>query len=281
MVAPHAIDTTSPDAVAEAVKSAFAAVGAEDSQPFLDSLFDGVTSVFEGRYPGYQPIDMLYHDYEHTLQVALCLTHMLEGRRSEGASPVFQPRDWELAVISALLHDTGFLKKTGDDDGSGAKYTFVHERRSCDFARAYLPGHGITGPEIEDICSAIMCTGPRNDIRKAAFQREEARQIALVLVTADYLAQMSASNYLEKLPHLYQEFEEAFELSGTPPEKRPYNSLEQLLEMTPGFWRGYVSPLLENEACGAYRYLSANSDRNPYLDAVEANLAELERRLRQ
>lgn len=276
MISPHAVDTKHPAAVAETVKAAFGVIGAEASFSLLDRLFADVSGMFEGRYAGYQAIDMEYHDYEHTLQATVCLTHMLLGRRLTPDLPELRVRDWELAVMAVLLHDTGYLKKTGDDSGTGAKYTFIHERRSCDFTREYLPGLGVTQPEIEDICSAIICTGPRSRIGEVSFAREEARQMAFLLVTADYLAQMSAADYLEKLPRLYQEFVEAFDCDRIPLEKRAYQSLRELLEKSPAFWRNYVRPLLDSGAGGVYRYLSPAGLPNPYLEAVEANLAELE-----
>jgi hypothetical protein len=144
MVAPHAIDTKKPSEVAKATKEAFAGVGGEGVFPLLDRLFFDITEMFQGRYPGYQAIDMEYHDFEHTLQATVCLVHLLQGRSAAGDQPVFSIRDWELSVISVLLHDTGFLKEIGDNSGTGAKYTFVHEYRSCDFARAYLPKFDLT-----------------------------------------------------------------------------------------------------------------------------------------
>lgn len=276
MVPPHAVDTKNPAAVAKVVKAAFAGIGAEASFPLLDRLFLDVTDMFEGRYAGYQAVDMHYHNYEHTLQATVCLVHILDGRSRTFVRPVLIARDWELSVMAALLHDSGFLKVTGDLSGTGAKYTFVHERRSCDFAREYLPRLGVTASEIEDICSAIISTGPRSRISQVTFHRDEARQMAFILVTADYLAQMSAPDYLEKLPVLFREFVEAFEFEQIPPEKRPYHSLRELLEKSPGFWSNYVRPLLDFEAGGVYRYLG---QPNPYLQAVEHNMAELRRRL--
>ncbi|MFM2197986.1 MAG: hypothetical protein RLZZ505_1418 [Verrucomicrobiota bacterium] len=279
MIDPHVINTEQPQEVADAVKAVFRKVWGEGSFSLLDRAFRDVTELFEGRYPGYQAIDMEYHDYEHTLQATLCLTHLLEGRALTDDVPVFVIRDWELAVIAALLHDTGFLKKTGDNVGTGAKYTFVHERRSCDFARAYLPQLGLSQEEIEDVCSAIMCTGPRSQIGEVVFRCEETRIMAYFLVTADYLAQISAADYLEKLPRLYLEFQESFAYNRIPPEDRPYGSLRKLLEMTPGFWVGYVLPVLNDMVGGVYRYLSHEGQSNLYMLAAEANVAELMRRL--
>lgn len=279
MVNPHVINTEQPQEVAQSVKAVFGKVWGDGSFELLDRAFTDVTGIFEGLYPGYQAIDMEYHDYEHTLQATLCLTHLLEGRNLTDDTPVLEARDWELAVIAALLHDTGFLKKTGDKVGTGAKYTFVHERRSCDFARAYLAQLGLSPVEIEDVCSAIMCTGPRSKIGEVVFRCEEARIMAYMLVTADYLSQISARDYLEKLPRLYAEFEESFVYNRILPEDRPYNSLRQLLEMTPGFWAGYVLPVLNDKVGGVYRYLSPRGQSNPYILAAEANVTELMRRL--
>lgn len=279
MVPPHVIDTKDPNAVADAVKALFVVAGGEGSFPLIDRAFVDVARLFKGDFPGYQAIDMEYHDLDHTLQVTICMAYLLKGRRESAETPVLGIRDCELAVVSALMHDTGFLKEMGDDSGTGAKYTFIHEQRSCVFAWKYLPELGVTPSEIEDICAAMMCTGPRNTIGNVTFQSEEARQIALLLVTSDYLAQMSTPDYLEKLPRLYLEFVEAFEREEVPLEKRPYQSLDQLLEMTPGFWNKFVLPLLDGEAEGVYRYLSPEGMPNRYLEAIEYNLAELGRRL--
>jgi hypothetical protein len=52
-----------------------------------------------------------------------------------------------------------------------------------------------------------------------------------------------------------------------------------MLEKTEGFWSNYVRPMLDFEAGGVHRYLTSAGQPNPYLQAVEANLAEVRRRL--
>lgn len=279
MVPPHTIDTRNPLAVAAVVKAAFGDIGAEASWPLIDRLFADVTDMFAGHYPGYRGIDMLYHDYEHTLQATVCLIHILRGRSRSPDKPVLTPRDWELALMAVLLHDSGYLKEIQDVAGTGAKYTLIHERRSCDFARQYLPRMGVTATEIEDICSAIRCTGPQSRVSQITFYREEARVFAFVLVTADYLAQMSAADYPDELPLLYREFQEAYDYENVPPEKRPYKSIPEMIAKTPGFWADNVRPMLDFEAGGVHRYLTTAGQPNPYLQAVDANIAEVQRRL--
>jgi len=281
MVPPHPVDTKNPRAVTEAVKAAFGNISSQGSYPLLERLFADVTSMFTGQFPGYLSIDMQYHDYEHTLQATMCLVKVLEGRHRSGDRPALSPRDWELAIMAVLLHDAGYLKHADDREGTGAKYTLIHESRSCDFARHYLPPLGVKSDEIEDVCAAISCTGPQNKISQMTFRREEARIITFALVTADYLGQMSAPDYVDELPSLYGEFSEAFDFEHVPEQKRAYHQLGELLEKTPRFWENYVRPLLDFEAGGVHRYLTTAGQPNPYMQAVEANIEEVRRRVRE
>jgi hypothetical protein len=277
MTLPYEVNTKDPLAVCAYARTVFVRLGWGPSVPLVEHVFTDVSRMFAGEYPGYRGIDMRYHDFEHTLQATVCLLDIMQGRQRAGTLPALTSRDGELAVMAALLHDAGFLKRTDDPEGTGAKYTLVHERRSCDFARSYLPSLGVNADEIEDVCAAISCTGPRNRIATHVFRRPEARTIACILMTADYLAQMSAGDYPSKLQVLYNEFEEAFDYEGVPADKRPYRGVRELFQKTPDFWAKFVRPMLESEADGVFNYLSNTGQTNPYLDAVEANMVEIRR----
>ena len=105
--------------------------------------------------------------------------------------------------------------------------------------------------------------------------------MAFLLVTADYLAQISAPDYLDKLPRLYQEFQESFDHNRIPLDQRPYRSARELLEKTPSFWTDYVLPVLNEKVGGVYRYLAPPGQPNPYIEAAEANVAEVRRRMEE
>jgi len=281
MSSPLEVNTKSPPAVCAYAQGIFAGLGWAESVPWVEKIFSDVTRMFAGQFPGFRGIDMSYHDFEHTMQATVCLLGIIRGRQQSGAKPTFHRRDAELSLMAVLLHDAGFLKDINDTSGTGAKYTLIHERRSCQFARTYLPQYAVTPDEMDDVCAAIKCTGPRNHIAGHQFHRPEARVIACIVVTADYLAQMSAPDYLGKLPLLFREFQEAFDYERVPAEKRPYHSLRELQEKTPDFWHKFVYPLLENEADAVYRYLSITGQPNPYLLAVEDNLSKIRARLQE
>jgi HD domain len=279
MAPAHAIDTKNPGAIRDEARGAFAAMGHGDSAGLIDRLIADVTDMFTGKFAGYRAIDMRYHDFEHTLQATLCLLKILQGRHAQRAQPEFSRRDCEIALMAVLLHDTGYLKHTDDTAGTGAKYTMVHVRRSCDFARDYLPRLGVAPGEIEDVCQAISCTGPLNKIGAVDFRRPEGRVLACILVTADYLGQMAAHDYVEELPILFGEFQEAYEFEGFPEAKRMFHSETELLRKTPAFWEGYVRPMLERDAGGVFHFLDGARGDNFYVGAVEANMAEVRRRI--
>jgi len=281
MSSPLEVNTKDPAAICAYALNTFNSLGWKDSAPLVENIFRDVTRMFAGQYPGYLGIDMSYHDFEHTLQATVCMLSIIQGRQLSGASPIFHRRDAELSLMAVLLHDAGFLKHRNDTTGTGAKYTLVHERRSCQFARAYLPQFAVTPDEMDDVCATINCTGPRNHIAGHQFHRPEARIIACIVVSADYLAQMSSPDYLGKLPLLFREFQEAFDYEKVPAENRPYHSLRELQEKTPDFWHKFVYPLLEHEADAVYRYLSITGQPNPYLLAVEDNLTKIRARLQE
>lgn len=100
-----------------------------------------------------------------------------------------------------------------------------------------------------------------------------ARRLACLLVTADYLAQMSAPDYADKLDFLYAEFVEAYDYENVPAELRPYRDVAELKRKTPDFWEKFVRPMLDSEADGVHRFLTDTGQPNSYLDAVAANVA--------
>lgn len=239
-------------------------------------------SLFAGRLWHYQAIDVRYHDLQHSAQASCCLLGLAEGcRRADSKS--LSTRDIEIALAAVLLHDSGFIKADGDDRGTGAKYTHSHVLRSCALAASLLPPLGFHRDEVEDVVGMIRCTGLSGKVERSSFSSDSRLLLACMVATADFLGQMAAPEYPEKLPFLFAEFEEADDFSLVPRETRMFRSVEQLLGATGGFWRGFVLPRLESEFRGVYHYLEAPGGafrRNPYVEAVERNIAIISGRLR-
>ena len=269
------IDTKSASAVAEATCRAFAAMFPRGKPALIPRVFADVEAMFAGRYLDYQPIDTPYHDLEHTLQVTWCLVEILAGRHHVGIEPRLNERQFELAVATALLHDTGYLKMRADLAGTGAKYTFTHVLRSCAVASSYLPSIGVTLDELDGVLGAIRCTNSTSRIRRLHFQHPIEGIVGCAVATADYLGQMSVPNYLGELPLLFAEFHESDNFAAVPLDQRLYRSVDELIARTPNFWRTTVLPKLDNELLGLYRFLAKPYPDGPnqYMEAINQNIA--------
>jgi hypothetical protein len=268
------VDTKSAPAVAAVVRATFLHAHPGADTTIIDTLFRDVEDMFHGRYLDYLPLDMRYHDFEHTLQAALCFVQLLEGRYRAKVAPVLNTRQFEIAIAAVLLHDTGYLKLRSDREGTGAKYTYVHVIRSCAFAASYLPTVGFNGDEVELVVSAIRCTGPRSNISHLQFSGEVEHFIGCALATADYLGQMAASDYVDELAFLYAEFEESDNFFNTPRDKRLFRSVRDLIAKTPVFWEKFVLPRITHDYAGVFRFLADPypGGPNPYLQAIEKNM---------
>lgn len=243
---------------------------------FVDAACRLTERLFTGRFWSYQPIDLRYHDFLHTLQatqVYLDLAAAAKKHLPTNLKPSL--RQFELGLAAILLHDTGYLKAIGDDEGTGAKYTHSHVLRSCALAASVAPALGCLRPEIDDLLGFIRSTGLNGNPADADFSDEPARLVASMVATADYLGQMAAPEYPAKLAYLFAEFEEADNYNGTPKDRRPFKSASALVAATPSFWANFVRPRLDNDFAGVHRLLASPHPHgaNPYIDAIEHNVA--------
>jgi hypothetical protein len=165
------IDLKDTAAVAAFVIERFIRMFPGEDKSWLQTVFRDTVDLFEGRHVDYAPIDLQYHDLEHTLQATTCITLLLENRHTAGVVPCIGRRDFELALAAALLHDSGYLKLRSDRAGTGAKYTYCHVLRSCAFAATYLPTRGANELEIEVVLGAISCTGPLREFSHLPMER--------------------------------------------------------------------------------------------------------------
>ena len=253
----------------------------EGDRYFVHAAFGWAIQYFRGAYADYQPIDARYHDFEHTLQGTLCMVRLLQRRHAMGASPKLTQRMFELGLVAILLHDTGYLKKRDDTEGTGAKYTLIHVNRSCDFAAQFLSEKKFNPQEIAAVQNMIRCTGVNVDLSALTFQSDLERIVGYALGTGDLVGQMAAHDYIEKLPILYSEFAEAGRFSGKAMALGNFTSAEDLMQKTAAFWEKYVLPKIGRDFEGLYRFINDPYPDGPnyYLQKIEASLARLRTQL--
>jgi hypothetical protein len=241
-----------------------------------DALLEFVTNLFQGHVDGFLPCDTAFHDLDHTLEATEVVLDLLAAHRENPQFTPLRESDWLLVFAAILFHDTGYLKRTGDWDGSGAKYSAIHVGRSCFLAWDFLPEFGFTSDELRQVQNAICATAVTARMDQLPFRNLREWLMAAIVVTGDMLGQMAAPDYPERLPGLYLEFREAGAFSHFRNSSfGAYQSLLDLLAGTEAFFYRHVLPTLETELRGVYRLLTDQSGCNAYLDHMRLNVARV------
>lgn len=276
---PVDVDTRDVEAVCAESDRVYRSMYADADPGFFPWACSSFQAVFGGRYEDYLPIDVPYHDRQHTMQGLLCLVRLLHGRHTADVRPAIPRRVFELGIVAILLHDSGYLKRAADTEGTGAKYTLIHVDRSRAFAGSFLGEHGYSAAEIKTVQNMIQGTAMNTAPVEIPFATDVERTVGAALATADLIGQMSADDYVERLPELYREFTESCRYFGERAARLRYDSAEALIANTPSFWQSYVKPKLEDGCQAMYRYLNdpyPDGD-NVYLSRVEANVEKAAR----
>jgi len=206
--------------------------------------FDDIVGFFGGRYPGYRACNTDYHDLRHTMDTLLAMARTIHGVVIAGTA--FSKETTILGLVSALMHDTGFIQSINDIKGTGAKYTNTHVKRSVAFASRYFKEAGYP-KEYSYKCSIMInYTDISTPISEIRFVSDEVAAMGKILGTADLIGQMADMLYLEKLLFLFCEFQEA----GLVTHK---NELE-LLKNTMSFYP-FAEKRLSVELGGMHNYL--------------------------
>lgn len=228
------------------------------------SSFTKTVALYQGDCPGYKACNTEYHDLRHITDTLLATARLIHGAVLNGKT--FNDRQIFLGLVTALLHDAGYIQEKYDLEGTGAKYTASHIQRSIDFLGLSGAEHDLSEEEIAAGQAMIRCTDLAVDISTIAFPNAEVELLGNMLGTADLLAQMADRSYLEKLLFLYREFKEA-DIGG-------YESELDLLRKTIGFY-DFIAERLETTLKATNRFMTShfasrwNIQTDLYHEAIE------------
>jgi len=192
----------------------------------IHSVFADIAKLFLGKYPGYRPCNTRYHELNHTMHCLVVMARIMHGAFINGI--IFRKKCVNLGLISALLHDTGYIQWREDRTGTGGKYTPSHIERGIEFMEKYFKAKRYSLSDFTFCRDCLRCTGLNVNIEKIQFASLENEIIGKILGTADLIGQMSDKKYLEKLTFLYEEFREG----GV----SFFNSELDFIKATPNFW---------------------------------------------
>jgi len=242
----------------------------------LHSSFAHVERLFAGAQPGYLACDMPYHDLRHSLDAALAMARLVDGCRIDRCDASLEAELGLVAVLLALLHDTGFLRRTVEASLRGPQLAATHEARGAAFAADYLRGTSLA--HHAGLAPLIMAT--RMAVAPAtvlAGHHDAAITIGRMLGSADLLCQMADRKYLERCyHHLYPEL-----VIGGGDRRRTtdgrqevlFRDARDLVAHTPGFFENVARPRLEQDFANVARHLASHfAGADPYAASTRDNL---------
>lgn len=277
------VNVEDPARVRDEVLSLFAARYPGTDLTPLKRGFDDFQALFQGRYPGYLACDTLYHDLRHSLDMTLALARLVDGHdRVAGEADRLGPRRAAMGVLIALLHDSGYLKRTSEVEvDNGAVFTKVHVSRSADFIRSYFPKVGYAD-EAALAARLVHFTGYEMEIEDIRVDDPRDRLVGCMVGAADLIGQMSDRMYLEKVHRfLYEEFvwaKIARERMADGREVVRYASADDLIIKTPGFYEYVARARIDKKLGGVDRYAEAHfGGASLYQSEIDHNMDFLRR----
>ncbi len=199
------LDSDNPQAVINEVQTIFFQNYKLEAFDNIENVFNHIVSLFKGNFKGYRRCNTEYHDLKHTHDAFLATARLIDGKNISAG--VFREGKAVNLLLAALLHDTGYIQDDSDTEGTGAKYTAVHVKRSIEFTEKNAGILNLSDNQVSEISSFIACTGMKSDYISTLTGDDHAG--GCILGTADLIGQMSDRAYLEKLLFLYYEFNEA------------------------------------------------------------------------
>ncbi len=275
------VDMASSEAVADEVCRILSKRYEGFAQAPMRQCFTDIARAYAGDYPGLLVCDMRYHDLCHALSTALLMARLVDGfEASHGADMTGFGRDkGSMAVVLALFHDIGFLRRDIESYINGACLDHHHEQRSVDFVRAYLAKSVFA--DYADQADLIHATNFNVPIAQSLLgQPPEMFILGQMLGTADLISQVGDRYYLERCrDFLFEEFIAAGHDRCIAEDGRVtvlYSSPEDLLRKTPDFFEHVVKQRLETDLGQVSRFIAPHfGGDDPYARRIARNMEHL------
>lgn len=247
--------------------------------PRLAALFADVADLYAGRWSSHEACAVTYHNFGHSLNVCLAAARMLSGWNKVEQAQALDGKYFQLGMAAGLFHDAGYIKNKGDHAGAGGKFTLIHVERSMEIAREYLGRKRWPAEEVDAVCRIISITDYTYlpDLAPL-FTDPRLKALAQMVATADLVAQMADTDYVQRIDDLFAEFKEVykFEKRAALAKKgtKVYKSVQEIKDGTIAFYEQFVVPTL-GKLGRMDRYLTNffGDGRNPYQENIAANLS--------
>lgn len=277
----NSINVSDPKQVHEAVRDILTSCFPTQKFSGLDAIFRDVARLYRGEFPGFRACETSYHDLQHILDVTLATARLVDGYEKEQPQQSLGHELALLAVIVALFHDSGYIRRLSDSRRQhGAEYTRTHVSRSAQFMKDYLPTVGL-GRFVDLAAKLVHFTGYELAPDEISLSDPRHVVVGALVGTGDVIAQLADREYIKKCCYLYEEFkiggiDKIVDDQGN--AQVIYGSADELLLKTPHFMRAIVSDRLEGLFSSYYHLAAVHfGGDNLYMQALSENLRCLDK----
>ncbi len=270
------LDMNSPEEIFKEIEEIFFLMFPNEESDFLKTVFFDMTDLFAGRFPGYFACDTEYHDLFHTMDVSLAFVRLFHGAYLSNKK--LSKELFFTGFLSAIFHDSGYIRKRTETTRSGAIFAAIHVQRSIDFVERYIKDKGFNLEMIKSCSPIILSTDLSVDFSNIKFPDEKTEFLGKILATADLSGQMADRVYLEKILFLYNEMIEGSVAVA--------NSEFDMLTQTVGFYQ-FVKKRFQNVLDNVIYFFQVhfenrwNINKNLYLETIDKNIDYLSKIIEQ
>lgn len=259
------VSITSPSVIINEVATILGSDLGVESLASLMKAYKTTLRIYNGKYPGYQACNTMYHDLTHAVSTFLAMARLIHGYLCDGEK--LSSREILVGLVAAILHDSGFIQKDEEKGGTGAKYSDQHVMRSIEMLKLLGPSFGLGSEEVSAGRDIILGTEMTLDFHSIRYSSEAYLMLGRMLAAVDLLAQISDRWYLEKLSFLYEEYKEG--------DIGDFKDPTALLNSTGDYFE-VVEERLQKTLGGVQKYMKPHFlnrwevDRDPYEETIKA-----------
>jgi len=193
-----------------------------DKREYIDEVFKiYLETRKENEKRNDTPAHTMYPGYPHIENTTFSALRIFEAMKKSGFD--LKEIDWANLGIAGVRHDTGYWKDLEDTEGTGAKLTAQHVKRSMTLADKYLKKKKFPKRRVELIKEAI-------DYTEVFGPKPEITSLGGMLAGGDALGLIADVNYVNVyLPLLWKEFRDFKDDEGkTMNEKLGYKTIKDI-----------------------------------------------------
>jgi len=201
------VDMKNPQAIFAEAQQIITAIDPEYNCAHLQTIYNDVEKLFQGKYPGYRGSSSRYYDFLSTACCFLAMARVIHGAAIEGNK--ISGKELSIALVASLMHDAGFFLHKKDKLELNSLSTEEYIKRSIKFIKLYVKGKSYLNNSGKIFEKLLLSSAEYSKSEGEKSSDNAIDMPAKMLGAANVLGRLADRYYLERLIFLYHEFKKA------------------------------------------------------------------------